>query len=51
MIDGEIIRKTDRPDGSADLDYRVPEHRAIVIWRAVHGLKETPEFGGHRGND
>jgi hypothetical protein len=30
---GEIVCKTDRPDGSADLDYLVPDHRAIAIFR------------------
>jgi hypothetical protein len=34
MIDGEIIKKTDRPDGSVDLDYLMPNHRALVIFRA-----------------
>jgi hypothetical protein len=32
LVDGEIIRKTDRADGSADLDYLMPRHRAVVIF-------------------
>lgn len=41
MIDGEIIRKTERmlggktDGGSADLDYLMPDHRAVVIFRST----------------
>jgi len=35
MIDGEIVTKTDLPDGSASLEFLMPQHRAVVIFRSL----------------
>ena len=46
MIDGEIITKTNLPDGSASLDYIMPDHRALAIFGATNSNRTAPREAG-----